>query len=95
MELLHEGRFARYDVAVRAWAAQEPSLAAQVARVDEERLAYVGSLFAEMGFRGDELDMRTRLFVVFHSLEHALPNELPGAKQRRLLRRLHALLTRR
>jgi AcrR family transcriptional regulator len=95
MELLHEGHFARYDVAVRAWAAQEPSLAAQVARVDEERLAYVGSLFAEMGFRGDELDMRTRLFVVFHSLEHALPNELPGAKQRRLLRRLHALLTRR
>jgi AcrR family transcriptional regulator len=94
MDLLHEGRFGRYDLAVRAWAAQEPGLAAQVARVDAERLAYVGSIFRGMGFRGDELAMRTRLFVVYQSLEEAL-TELPEARRRRLIRRRHALLTRR
>jgi AcrR family transcriptional regulator len=95
MQLLHQGGFARYDVAVRAWAAQEPGLAEQVAAVDRGRLAYVGSIFAEMGFRGEELEMRTRLFVVYHSLELALQPEPSDAKQRRLIRRRHALLTRR
>jgi AcrR family transcriptional regulator len=95
MELLYEGRFARYDVAVRGWAAQERGLAAQIARVDEERLAYVRRLFAEMGFRGSEREMRTRLFVVYHSMDQALEVRLPEAEERKLLRHRHALLTRR
>ena len=62
---------------------------------DEERLAYVGSIFSAMGFRGPELKMRARLFVVFQSMNHALQSRLPEAEERRLLRRRHALLTRR
>ena len=95
MELLHEGRFARYDVAVRAWAAQERRLAPLVARVDEERLAYLRSIFAEMGFRGRELEMRTRLFVVSQSMSGALHSRLPEAEERKLLRLRHAFFTRR
>jgi hypothetical protein len=82
-------------VAVRGWAAQERGLAAQIARVDEERLAYVRRLFAEMGFRGSEREMRTRLFVVYHSMDQALEVRLPEAEERKLLRHRHALLTRR
>jgi hypothetical protein len=74
---------------------QEPSEVAPLARVDAERLAYVRSLFADLGFSGAELDMRTHLFVVFHSMEHAVPSRSTGEKTRRLLLRRHALFTRR
>ena len=95
MELLEEGEFDRYDMAVRAWAMQERKLAARVARVDKIRLAYLRSIFAEIGFRGRELEMRTRLFVVFHSMDHAVHSDLTEAEKKSHLRRRHALLTRR
>jgi AcrR family transcriptional regulator len=95
MKLLQEGDQARYDMAVRAWAAQEPGVAAIVARVDEARLAYVRSIFAQIGFRGRELDMRTRLFVVYHSMNRGLQSQLTEAEEKRHLRLRHALLTRR
>lgn len=63
MEIVCKDDLARYDIAVRAWAAQEPSVAMLVRSVDESRLRFVRSLFAEMGFRGTELDMRARSFV--------------------------------
>jgi len=95
MEILQQGQLGRYDMAVRAWAAQEPNLAARVARVDIGRLDYLRSIFAEIGFRGAELDMRTRLFVGFHSMESALHSDLTEAKKKTHLRLRHALLTRR
>ena len=52
MKLLHDAGYPRHDVSVRALAAQEPELAEIVRNVDRQRLAYVRSLFAEMGFSG-------------------------------------------
>ena len=52
-------------------------------------------IFAEMGFSGGELEMRTRLFVVFHSAEPALQRRLTEAEEKRHLYLLRALLTRR
>ena len=48
-----------------------------------------------IGFRGSELEMRTRLFVGFHSMESALHSDLTEAKKKTHLRLRHALLTRR
>ena len=95
MHTIHEERLARYDMAVRAWAAQEPAVAAQVARVDEVRLEFVRSLFSAMGFRGRELAMRTRLFVIAHSLDHGLQSSISEAEERKLLSLRHAFFTRR
>ena len=95
MNLLREGRLGRYDAAIRSWATQERGLAERIASVDESRLAYLRSIFKEMGFRGGELEMRTRLFVVFHSMEPALQSRLTEAEEKRNLRLLHSLLTRR
>lgn len=69
MRLLKEERLARYDVAVRAWAAQELIVAEGVRQVDRQRFGYVRQIFHDMGFRGADLDTRTRLFVIFHSAE--------------------------
>jgi AcrR family transcriptional regulator len=62
----------QYDVVMRAWALDEPLVAEQVERVDRERYEYIKSLFAEMGFTGVDLKMRTIIFQAYHSLSPAL-----------------------
>ena len=64
MRFVSEGGFARYDVSIRAWALQDPDLVAAIVKdVDERRLAFVGALFADMGFRGRDAEMRARACV--------------------------------
>ncbi len=67
-----EQDLARFDVAVRAWATQVPAVASIVRHVDKERLGMLRDLFAELGFRGAELEMTTRTFVTYYSLEHSI-----------------------
>jgi AcrR family transcriptional regulator len=62
----------KYDIVMRAWALDEPLVAEQVERVDRERYEYINSLFAEMGFTGNDLEMRTMIFQAYHSLSPAL-----------------------
>ncbi len=62
----------KYDIVMRAWALDEPLVADQVERVDRERYEYIKSLFAEMGFTGNDLEMRTMIFQAYHSLSPAL-----------------------
>ncbi|MHC5114141.1 MAG: TetR/AcrR family transcriptional regulator [Planctomycetota bacterium] len=87
--LLSEGiireDLARYDLAVRAWAGHDPAVAAIVRNVDEQRMTIVRELFAELGFRGAELAMRTRTFVAYHSFEQSLLS--PQRKRTRLAER--------
>lgn len=94
MQMLHDEKLARYDVAVRAWAAQDVNVAEGVKLVDERRFAYLKSLFHDIGIRGHDLDLRTRLFVVYHSTEMAmrLPPSGLGAEDEIRLR--HAFFTR-
>lgn len=61
----------RYDVAVRAWAAQQPAVASIVRQVDKERLAALRDLLSEAGLRGGELEMRARTFITYYGLELA------------------------
>jgi AcrR family transcriptional regulator len=63
---------ARYDVAVRAWAAHEAGAAEAVREADAIRMRAVGSLFRALGFRGRECDVRTKAFVTFGSLHTAV-----------------------
>lgn len=62
----------KYDIVMRAWALDEPLVAEQVERVDRERYEYIKSLFADMGFKGNDLEMRTMIFQAYHSVSPAL-----------------------
>jgi hypothetical protein len=59
---------ARYDLVMRSWATHEPEVARIVESVDRTRLDFVGRLFQQLGYRGKDLDLRTRLFVVSSSM---------------------------
>ena len=72
MQIIRENELERYDIVMRAWALDEPLVAQEVERVDLMRYEFVKSLFLEMGFEGDELEVRTVVFQAFHSFSNAL-----------------------
>lgn len=94
MQVVSEGRFARYDVSIRAWAAQDPDLlSAIVKEVDKRRLAFVASLFTELGFEGPEAEMRARALVAYVSYEESLLAKNNKRTRFELLNRFGRLIT--
>ncbi len=94
MRLLHHERMARHDVAVRAWAAQEPKVAKAVRKVDARRFEYIRQIFHDIGFRGTELDLQTRIFVVYHSSNEGMQHPPSGSDVDEEIRLKHAFFVR-
>ena len=95
MQAIDEGDLGKYDIPVRAWAAQEPTIARVVKKVDTLRVSVVRQLFVDMGFMGQELEMRATTFATFHSLEQGL-FERPSKRERKeLIKVRHAFFTKR
>ena len=94
MNLLRGKRFARYDIAVRSWAAHDRIVADGVRKVDRQRFQYLKAIFKEIGFHGAELDIRTRLFVVFFSSEEGMRIPSSGLKVDEEIKHMHAFFTR-
>jgi AcrR family transcriptional regulator len=93
-ELVVRENLGEYDYAMQALAIQEPVVAPAIAKVYKRRIDYVGSLFAEMGFRGLQLEMRVKTFAAFMSLEHGLSGKKSKKKRLELIRAMHAFFTR-
>jgi AcrR family transcriptional regulator len=95
MKLLSHEKFTTYDIAVRAWAAQDPVIGQGVKKVDQRRYSYIRQIFEEIGFSGDELDLRTRIFVVYYSLEVGIRLPLPDMSSEERLKREYRFFIRR
>ena len=66
----------RYELAIRSWVQIHPILIPMLKQIDLRRYEFVSDLFKEIGFTGDDLEMRVRTFLVFYSLEMTLfPNQ--------------------
>ena len=65
----------------------DSKVAKEVAKVFKYRINFIRKTFSEIGFKGDELDMRTKLFIGF------VDWELPSFKKlsKKEMRRLTAL----
>jgi AcrR family transcriptional regulator len=74
----------RYDEAIRQWAREDPSVERLARRTFDLRLDIFEETFAELGFEGDELEMRVRLFSVYQAAEGAAIPPMSKAKRRRL-----------
>lgn len=70
METVHKNNSVKYDATMRAWALHDPNVAKTVKQVDKQRLEFGRSLFHEMGFRGEELEMRSRIFIYYLAGSH-------------------------
>lgn len=84
---------ARHDLAVRHAAEKDARIAEIARRVTEIRLDFLRQTFSELGFEGDDLEMRTMLFVGYHTWEHTTFKGMPKERRRELIGHRIALLT--
>ena len=84
----------RYDLAIRQWAVHDAQAARGVRKVDRIRLKFVGQAFRELGFTGDDLEMRAMLFVCYHTWEAPMFRQLSRKRRRELIDGRVELLTR-
>lgn len=92
MLMILDHDLAKYDLPIRDWAAHDPEAAKAVRIVYRMRLEFVRGIFSELGFRGQQLEMRTRLFVCYHSWEQAMFDDLSKEERHKLLRLRHKML---
>ena len=81
--MIRKHNLTKFDLSIRAWAAHDEMAAETVAQVYQKRLGFLRETFRELGFKGDELEMRTLLFVCYHSWEM---NMFEGESERKLAR---------
>lgn len=94
-EMILEYDLTRYEIPIRQWALQDALAARAVRKVNRIRLDYIGGAFSELGFTGDDLDMRTLLFTCYHTWETPMFREISRKRRRELIARRIELLTRR
>jgi len=92
-EMVLDHELAALDLSFWAWAAHDADVSRRVQHVIGKRLDILREAFAELGFEGDELEMRTRLFVCYHSWERTTFPRLSKRKLRELHATRLALLT--
>jgi AcrR family transcriptional regulator len=94
MDMIDKFDLANYDLVFRAWARTEPRVQKVLCKVNELRMDFARSAFAELGFEGDELSTRAAFFVCYHSAEHYVFPEFSDAKRKRLrMERLKILIS--
>ena len=68
-KMIFDFRLAQYDMAVRQWALMDAEAAKAVRKVNRTRMDFIREAFAELGFEGEDLEIRTMLFVAYHTWE--------------------------
>jgi AcrR family transcriptional regulator len=84
----------RYEVAMRAWAEEDSAIARRVRQVYRQRLNFLEEIFRDLGFEGDDLEMRTRLFTCYHTWERPMFSKESKKSLRKLIRKRVDLLAR-
>jgi AcrR family transcriptional regulator len=92
-ELILEYDLTRYEIPIRQWALQDAVAARAVRKVNRMRLDYIGGAFSELGFTGDDLEMRTMLFTCYHSWESPMFREISRKRRRNQITKRIELLT--
>ena len=92
-EMVWKNDLAKYDLAFRIWAKNDPLAKRAVTKVNKLRFDYLRSIFSELGFKGEELEMRTLLFVCYQTWETPMFGKFNKQKWEKLKKRRLKLLT--
>ena len=84
MDMIRNKNLTKYDLAIQSWAKTDPVANRVLRQVVKTRLDFLRSIFADLGFDGDELEMRARLFVCYHSWEDTMFPDLSDKKHSKL-----------
>lgn len=93
-EMIMKYDLTRYDSAFRQWAKRDPIALRAIKKVNQLRLAFTKKAMSELGYTGDDLEMRAMLFVCYHTWESFMFAEIPAKRRRKLIdRRIDLLLS--
>jgi AcrR family transcriptional regulator len=94
MEMILDHDLTRYETVMRVWAEEDPAIARRVFGVYRQRMDFIRAIFREMGFGEDDAEMRTRLFLCYHTWERSTFKAVSKKALRRQIPMRLALLTR-
>ncbi len=94
VDMVQDFDLARYDFAIRQWAIVDPETDEVARKTFKLRVEFIKQAFRELGFTGDDLQMRTHLFLIYTGSEADAIPELSKARRRRMAALRIDLLTR-
>jgi len=80
IEFIQQDEYCRHELPIRLWAIKQPNTMEAIEGMDRKRYEFVRSLFEQIGFTGDELEMRTQTFVIYYSFQNALSIDMTTDK---------------
>jgi AcrR family transcriptional regulator len=92
-EMILDYDLTRYEMAIRQWALQDAGAARAVKKTNRIRLDFARNALSELGFKGEDLEMRSMLFVCYHSCETLMFREISRKRRRDLITKRIELLT--
>jgi len=92
-EMILEYDLPRFEIAIRQWALHDAVAARAVRKVNRTRVSFVEETLAELGFKGDELEMRSMLFACYETWESPMYREISRKRRRALISRRVDLIT--
>jgi AcrR family transcriptional regulator len=92
-EMILDHDLGSLDMAIRLWAQRDPTAARAVRKINKLRLAYAREALEELGFEGDEAEMRAMVFVLYHALESSVFREVSRKRRRELITSRVEMLT--
>ena len=94
MVILTEENQSRYDISIMNWGKREPVAQQKLQDVFNMRMQFIRSIFKELGFEGDELEMRVQTMVFFQTMESSQYALLSKKIRLRHVKLRHKMLTR-
>lgn len=92
MMMISDHGLDRFEIHIRSWSDHDPMAADAVARVYQLRFEFIRSIFAEMGFEGIDLDMRTRLWLTYATHGKSMFGTASEKEMAELLKTCHTIL---
>jgi len=79
-EMIHELDLTRYEIGIHQYALRNKKALRALKNANNLRTGFIRKAFSELGFAGDDLEMRTMLFACYHTWEASM---LPLASRKR------------
>ena len=86
MRMVRDFELNRFEAAIFIWSQSDPAARETFDHVFKLRLDFIRSIFAELGFKGDELEMRAQLFMGYLAWEYTGFCPQSKTKSNRLLK---------
>ena len=93
-EMILDRNLVRYEIGIRQWAMKDKNAARAVRAANRKRLDFLRQTFNELGFSGDDAEMRAMLFACYHTWESSMFPEISRKRRRELIEKRIVLLTR-